>query len=68
MELRIEHLAKTYPNGVHALHDVTLTIPRGLARQTHGHREAKDRYALSFSVVGRVVTPRFGECSGSVQQ
>jgi ABC-type multidrug transport system ATPase subunit len=30
MELRIEHLAKTYPNGVHALHDVTLTIPRGM--------------------------------------
>src|ERR1041384_7905436 len=30
MELRIQHLAKTYPNGVHALHDVTLTIPRGM--------------------------------------
>ena len=30
MELRIEHLSKTYPNGVHALHDVTLTIPRGM--------------------------------------
>ena len=30
MELRIEHLAKTYPNGVQALHDVTLTIPRGM--------------------------------------
>jgi ABC-2 type transport system ATP-binding protein len=30
MELRIERLAKTYPNGVHALHDVTLTIPRGM--------------------------------------
>jgi ABC-2 type transport system ATP-binding protein len=30
MELRIEHLAKTYPNGVHALHDVTLTVPRGM--------------------------------------
>jgi ABC-2 type transport system ATP-binding protein len=30
VELRIEHLAKTYPNGVHALHDVTLTIPRGM--------------------------------------
>src|SRR5215211_4273180 len=30
MELRIEHLAKTYPNGVRALHDVTLTIPRGM--------------------------------------
>ena len=30
MELRIEHLAKTYPNGVHALNDVTLTIPRGM--------------------------------------
>jgi ABC-2 type transport system ATP-binding protein len=30
MELRIEHLAKTYPNGVHALRDVTLTIPRGM--------------------------------------
>ena len=28
MELRIEHLTKTYPNGVRALHDVTLTIPR----------------------------------------
>ncbi len=30
MELRIEHLAKTYPNGVHALNDVSLTIPRGM--------------------------------------
>ena len=30
MELRIDHLAKTYPNGVRALHDVTLTIPRGM--------------------------------------
>jgi ABC-2 type transport system ATP-binding protein len=30
MELRIEHLSKTYPNGVHALRDVTLTIPRGM--------------------------------------
>ena len=30
MELRIEHLTKTYPNGVHALHDVSLTIPRGM--------------------------------------
>jgi len=30
MELRIEHLTKTYPNGVRALHDVTLTIPRGM--------------------------------------
>jgi ABC-2 type transport system ATP-binding protein len=30
MELRIEHLAKTYPNGVHALRDVTLTIPSGM--------------------------------------
>jgi ABC-type lipoprotein export system ATPase subunit len=30
MDLRIEHLSKTYPNGVHALRDVTLTIPRGM--------------------------------------
>src|SRR5215217_5112923 len=30
MELRIEHLAKTYPNGVRALHDITLTIPCGM--------------------------------------
>jgi ABC-type multidrug transport system ATPase subunit len=30
MELRIEHLGKTYPNGVHALNDVMLTIPRGM--------------------------------------
>jgi ABC-type multidrug transport system ATPase subunit len=30
MELRIEHLTKTYPNGVRALRDVTLTIPRGM--------------------------------------
>src|SRR5215217_1297928 len=30
MELRIRDLAKTYPNGVHALQDVTLTIPRGM--------------------------------------
>ena len=30
MELRIEHLAKTYANGVHALQDVTLTIPPGM--------------------------------------
>ncbi len=30
MELRIEHLSKTYGNGVRALDDVTLTIPRGM--------------------------------------
>ncbi|MHB1326716.1 MAG: ABC transporter ATP-binding protein [Gemmatimonadales bacterium] len=30
MQLRIDGLAKTYPGGVHALHDVTLTIPRGM--------------------------------------
>ncbi|SOD02323.1 ABC-type multidrug transport system, ATPase component [bacterium JGI 053] len=30
MELVIEHLWKTYPNGVAALQDVSLTIPRGL--------------------------------------
>jgi ABC-type multidrug transport system ATPase subunit len=30
MELQIRHLSKTYANGVHALHDVTLTIPRGM--------------------------------------
>jgi ABC-type multidrug transport system ATPase subunit len=30
MELRIENLSKTYPNGVHALNGITLTIPRGM--------------------------------------
>ena len=30
MELRIRNLSKTYPNGVHALRDVTLTIPQGM--------------------------------------
>ena len=30
MELQIQHLSKTYANGVHALNDVTLTIPRGM--------------------------------------
>ncbi|MDQ3556580.1 MAG: ABC transporter ATP-binding protein [Gemmatimonadota bacterium] len=30
MELRIEHLSKTYANGLRALHDVTLHIPRGM--------------------------------------
>jgi ABC-type multidrug transport system ATPase subunit len=30
MELRIENLSKTYPNGVRALDNVTLTIPRGM--------------------------------------
>ena len=30
MELRISNLSKTYPNGVHALRDITLTIPRGM--------------------------------------
>jgi ABC-2 type transport system ATP-binding protein len=28
--LRIENLSKTYPNGVHALKDVSLEIPRGM--------------------------------------
>lgn len=28
--LRIEHLSKTYPNGVRALHDVTLEVPTGM--------------------------------------
>jgi ABC-type multidrug transport system ATPase subunit len=30
MALRIHELSKTYPNGVHALRDITLTIPRGM--------------------------------------
>ena len=30
MELRIRDLSKTYPNGVHALNGITLTIPRGM--------------------------------------
>jgi ABC-type multidrug transport system ATPase subunit len=30
MELQIRGLSKTYPNGVHALKDVTLTIPPGM--------------------------------------
>ena len=30
MALRIEHLSKTYPNGVRAVDDVTLTIPVGM--------------------------------------
>jgi ABC-2 type transport system ATP-binding protein len=30
MDLRIEHLSKTYPNGVRALDDVSLSIPRGM--------------------------------------
>src|SRR5215510_6704299 len=28
--LRVEHLSKTYPNGVKALDDVSLTIPAGM--------------------------------------
>jgi ABC-type multidrug transport system ATPase subunit len=30
VELKIERLSKTYPNGVHALRDVSLTIPPGM--------------------------------------
>src|SRR3712207_3903279 len=30
MRLVIERLSKTYPNGVRALRDVSLTIPRGM--------------------------------------
>jgi len=30
MELQIRGVSKTYPNGVHALRDVTLTIPAGM--------------------------------------
>ena len=30
MELRIRNLSKTYANGVQALKDITLTIPRGM--------------------------------------
>ncbi|HEY4319804.1 MAG TPA: ABC transporter ATP-binding protein [Gemmatimonadales bacterium] len=30
MSLRIEHLSKTYANGVRALHDVSLAIPAGM--------------------------------------
>ena len=30
MELRIENLSKTYPNGVRALDNISLTIPRGM--------------------------------------
>lgn len=30
MTLRIDRIAKTYPNGVRALHDISLTIPPGM--------------------------------------
>ena len=30
MELRIESLSKTYPNGTRAVQDVSLTIPSGM--------------------------------------
>src|SRR5688572_14347373 len=30
MDIRIRNLSKTYANGVHALKNVTLTIPRGM--------------------------------------
>src|SRR5918995_709153 len=30
MALRIEHLSKTYPNGIRAVDDVTLSIPVGM--------------------------------------
>ena len=30
MHLRIQNISKTYPNGVRALHDVSLTIPPGM--------------------------------------
>ena len=30
MQLEIKNLSKTYPNGVHALTDITLSIPRGM--------------------------------------
>ena len=30
MQLRIANLSKTYPNGVRALHDVSLTIGAGM--------------------------------------
>jgi ABC-type multidrug transport system ATPase subunit len=30
LDLRIQGVSRTYPNGVHALKDVTLTIPAGM--------------------------------------
>ncbi|MET0623274.1 MAG: ABC transporter ATP-binding protein, partial [Pyrinomonadaceae bacterium] len=30
MELQIRKLSKTYPNGVEALKEITLTIPQGM--------------------------------------
>ena len=30
MTLQIEHLSKTYPNGIRAVDDITLTIPAGM--------------------------------------
>ena len=30
MTLRIDHIAKTYANGVRALHNISLTIPPGM--------------------------------------
>jgi ABC-type multidrug transport system ATPase subunit len=30
MELQIRNLSKTYPNGVHALNDLSLTVPQGM--------------------------------------
>jgi ABC-type uncharacterized transport system ATPase subunit len=59
MDLRIRGLAKTYPNGVHALRDVTLTIPRGMfgllgpqrRRQVDAHAHARHAAAARRGTV-----------------
>jgi ABC-type phosphate/phosphonate transport system ATPase subunit len=42
MELRIRGISKTYPNGVQALKDVTLTIPTGMYGGRRQYRTDKD--------------------------
>ena len=60
MELTIDHLSKTYPNGVQALKDVTFTIPTGMFGLLGPNGAGK-------STLMRIIATLLDADSGSIQ-
>jgi ABC-type multidrug transport system ATPase subunit len=69
MELTLLGVSKTYPNGVRALHDVTLTIPRGMFGLLGPNGAGKSTLMRSIATLQAVDsgTMRFGDIDIAAQ-
>src|SRR5690349_5608279 len=69
MELTLSGVSKTYPNGVRALSDVTLTIPRGMFGLLGPNGAGKSTLMRSIATLQRVDagTMRFGDIDIATQ-